>query len=97
MCKTHIINRKQIEGVVESNDGDFAEIETNGIEGIEEGLLLDTITIERNETKEEPEHFQRRLPVGMWVDIETVITVQQPIVEGASPSPSSAERYGSRN
>jgi hypothetical protein len=83
MCKTVIINRKQIEGVVESNDGDFAEIETNGIDGLEEGLLLETVTIERNETKETPEQFQRRLQVGMRVDIETIITAQQPANERA--------------
>jgi hypothetical protein len=91
MYKTHIINRQQIEGEVQSNDGDVAEIQTNGIEGIEEDLLLDTIEIVRDETKETPEQFQRTLQIGMWVDIITIITAQQPVVEGTSASPRSAD------
>jgi hypothetical protein len=83
MCKTHIIVRKQTEGEVQYNDGEFAEIQTSGIDGIEKDLLLDTIQIDRDDTGDTPEVFKRKLEVGMWFDIttETVFTAQQPVVE----------------
>jgi hypothetical protein len=83
MCKTHIIVRKQTEGEVQYNDGEFAEIQTSGIDGIEKDLLLDTIQIDRDETGDSPEAFRRKLEVGMWLDIatQTVLTVQQPVVD----------------
>ena len=40
MTKTMMVIRKRVEGQVLYNDGEFTEIQTNGIEGIEEGLLL---------------------------------------------------------
>lgn len=39
----------------------FAEIHTNGIEGIEGGLLLETIRTHREDTKDTPEGFQNSL------------------------------------
>jgi len=35
MEKTRIVSQKRVHGEVESNDGEFAEIQTVGIEGIE--------------------------------------------------------------
>jgi hypothetical protein len=37
--------RKRVEGKVEYNDGDFAEVQTVGTEDIEKDLLLDTIQL----------------------------------------------------
>ncbi len=39
-----MLTGKRVEGEVEYNDGEFAEVMTIGIEGIEEGLLLETTT-----------------------------------------------------
>jgi hypothetical protein len=38
---------KRIEGEIQYNDGEFAEVKTNGIEGIEKNLILGTIQIHR--------------------------------------------------
>jgi hypothetical protein len=62
---------ERVEGVVEYNDGEFAEVRTYGIEGIENGLLLETIQVHREDTEDMPEEFQRRFPVGMRLDIVT--------------------------
>lgn len=43
--KERMIVRKRVEGKVEYNDGEFAEVQTNGIEGIDTDLLLETIQI----------------------------------------------------
>lgn len=67
--------RTRVKGRVEYNDGDFAEVETFGTEGIDEGLLLDTIQLHREDTDDTCEEFQKRLPVGMWLDISTTIEV----------------------
>ena len=63
--------RKKLEGEVQHNDGQFAEIQTVGTEGLEKNLLIDLIQISRSETRDTLEQFQRRLPVGMWLDITT--------------------------
>jgi hypothetical protein len=42
-----IVFREQVHGEVEFNDGEFAEIQTVGIEGIEKDLLLQTIQVHR--------------------------------------------------
>jgi hypothetical protein len=75
MEKTRMISQKRVHGEVESNDGEFAEIRTVGIEGIEKDLLLDTIQAHREDTENTPEEFQRRFPVGSWLDICTTIEV----------------------
>lgn len=59
MCKTHIIVSTRTEGEVQYNDGEFAEIQTNGIDGIEKDLLLDTIQIDRDDTGDTPEVVKR--------------------------------------
>jgi hypothetical protein len=62
---------ERVEGVVEYNNGEFAEVRTYGVEGIEDGLLLETIQVHREDTEDMPEEFQRRFPVGMRLDIVT--------------------------
>jgi len=70
-----IIFRKQVHGEVEFNDGEFAEIQTVGIEGIEKDLLLQTIQVHRGDTGYSCEQFQRKVPVGSWLKICTTIEV----------------------
>ena len=67
MDKTHII-RKRVEGKVEYNDGEFAEVLTNGIEGIEKDLLLEVVQFHRCDSSDAPEEFQQQFPVGMWLE-----------------------------
>jgi len=43
--KTQVLSSKRVEGAVEYNDGEFAEVLTYGIEGIDKDLLLETIQI----------------------------------------------------
>lgn len=62
---------KRVEGEVEYNDGEFAEVQTYGIEGIEKDLLLKTVQIHRNDTDDTSDEFQRRIPVGAVVEITT--------------------------
>ena len=42
-----MVVRKRVEVEVEYNDGEFAEVLTYGTEGIDKGLLLETIQIHR--------------------------------------------------
>jgi hypothetical protein len=67
---TMLIN-KRVEGTVEYNDGEFAEVLTYGIEGIEKDLLLEAIQIHREDTEDMPEDFQRRFPAGRRLSIVT--------------------------
>ena len=80
MTKTMMVIRKKVEGRVLYNDGGFTEIQTNGIEGIEEGLLLNTIQTHREDTGDTTEEFQRRFPIGMWVDITTITEITPVLV-----------------
>ena len=66
-----MIVTKRVEGEVEFNDGEFAEIQTYGIEGIEKDLLLKTVQIHREDTEDTSDEFQRRLPVGTLLEIIT--------------------------
>ena len=50
MEKTEMVIRKKVEGRVDYNDGEFAEVQTVGIEGIEQDLLLETIQIHADDT-----------------------------------------------
>jgi hypothetical protein len=73
MGETLMIVRKKVEGEVEYNDGEFAEIQTKGIEGIiEEGLLLDTIQIRR----EESSYTRQRFGVGTRLEILTTTEIE---------------------
>jgi hypothetical protein len=62
-------------GAQETIDADFAEIETIGTEGIEKNLWLDTIQTHREGTNDTTEGFQRRFPVGTWVNICVSTTI----------------------
>ena len=64
MKKNQMVVRKRVQGKVEYNDGEFAEIQTIGIEGIEKNLLLETIQIHRGDTENTPDEFQGRFPVS---------------------------------
>src|SRR5271169_2368286 len=75
MEKTQVLTSKRVEGQVEYNDGEFAEIQTIGIEGIEEDLWLDTVQIHREDTDNTPEEFQRSFPVGMRLSILTTTEI----------------------
>ena len=70
-----MIIRKRVDGEVQYNDGNFVEIMTIGIEGIEEGLSLDAFQIHRCETENTPKEFQNRFPVGMRLGILTVTEI----------------------
>ena len=66
---------KKVKGEIDYNDGEFAEVQTCGIEGIEKDLLLGTIQIHREDTSDTSEEFQHRFPVGMWLDIVTTTEI----------------------
>jgi hypothetical protein len=68
-----IVLRKQVHGEVEFNDGEFAEIQTVGIHGIEKDLLLQTIQVHRGDTGYSCEQFQKKVSVGSWLTICTTI------------------------
>jgi len=70
-----MITSQRVEGEVLHNHGDFAEVATIGIEGIEEGLWLDTIQIHCEDTGDTPEQFQRRFPVGTTLSILTITEI----------------------
>ncbi len=67
--------RKRVEGEIQYNDGQFAEIQTNGVEGIEKDLLLETLQIHREDTDDTESDFKYRFPVGMSLDILTTVEV----------------------
>ena len=78
MEETQMVVRKRVAGRIEYNDGEFAEVQTVELEGIEEDLLLETIQIHCEDANDTPDEFERRFPVGMWLDIftTTYISVQ---------------------
>ena len=76
--------RKRVEGEVEHNDGEFAEIQTIGIEGIEKDLLLETIQIHRGDSQDTPEEFRHRFPVGMRLVVLTITEVTKKRVRSTS-------------
>ena len=67
---------KEVEGVVDSNDGEFAEINTIGIEGIEDGLWLGTMQIRRVNMEDTRKDFLQRLPVGMRLRVVTTTEIK---------------------
>jgi len=69
MEKGQMSIHKKLQGQVEYNDGEFAEVQTVGMEGIEKNLLLDTIQIDRSDTNDSTEEFQKRFPIGMSLSI----------------------------
>jgi hypothetical protein len=79
-----MLTSKQVEGQVEYNDGEFAEIQTIGIEGIEKSLLLETIQIHRGDTQDTPEEFRHRFPVGVRLAVLTTTEVTKKRVRRTS-------------
>ena len=73
-----MLTSKRVEGEVEYNDGEFAEIQTVGIEGIEKNLLLETMQLRRCDTENTPDEFQRRFAVGMRLGILTTTEITVP-------------------
>jgi hypothetical protein len=70
-----MITRKRVEDTVVSNDGEFAEVDIRGVEGVEEDLFLDTMQIHIEDTSDTPEEFRQRLPVGTWLNISTTTEI----------------------
>jgi hypothetical protein len=66
---------KKVKGEIDYNDGEFAEVQTSGIEGIEKDLSLGIIQIHREDTSDTSEEFQHRFPLGMWLDIVTTTEI----------------------
>ena len=83
-----MLTSKRVEGQVEYNDGEFAEIQTIGIEGIDEDLLLETIQIHREGTHDTRAEFQRRFPVGMRLGIVTTTEITKKRVRRTSQASS---------
>lgn len=83
MEETRMVVRKRVKGLVEYNDGEFAEVQTLGIEGIEQDLWLKTIQLHREDTNDTPDEFQRRFPLGMWLDILTITDITAQTAENA--------------
>ncbi|MFL6305715.1 MAG: hypothetical protein ACJ72H_19475 [Candidatus Sulfotelmatobacter sp.] len=66
-----MIVTKRVEGEVQFNDGEFAELQTYGIEGIEKDLLLQTVQIHREDTDSTSDKFLKRFSVGTVLEITT--------------------------
>ena len=66
---------KRVAGMVKHNDGEFSVVQTVGIEGPEKDLFLEEVWFHREHTQYTPEEFQRRLSVGMWLDITTTTEI----------------------
>ncbi len=84
MEKTQMVIRKRVEGEVQYNDGEFAEILTIGLEGNEEGLLLETFQIHQSDTENTPEEFRQRFPVGTTLSILTITEITTKSAENIS-------------
>ena len=70
-----MIITKKVAGEVHFNNGEFAEVQTIGVEGIEEDLLLDTLQLHREDTSDTPDQFRRRFSIGMWLNIITTTKI----------------------
>jgi len=73
--EAQMLTRKRVDGNVEYNDGEFAEVMTIGIEAIDEGLLLEAIQIHRCDTKDTAEDFRRKFSVGTRLSIVTITEI----------------------
>jgi hypothetical protein len=86
MEKTQMITRQRVEGEVQYNNGEFAEVLTFGIEGIEKDLALETIQIHCEDTGDTPEQFRQRFPVGTTLSILTITEITRNRVRRALQS-----------
>lgn len=75
MPNTKTIVRKVREGKIEYNDGEFAVIQTYGIEGVEKNLLMERIQTHREDTKDTTEEFRRRFALSTVVRICTTTEI----------------------
>lgn len=91
MDQTRMVVRKRVEGRIDYNDGEFAEVQIVGIEGIELGLWLETIQLHREDTNDTSDEFRRRFPQGMWLDILTITDITAQASENALQKEGSAE------
>ena len=89
-----MVIRKQAKGEVEYNDGEFAEVQTLGIEGIEQDLWLKPIQLHREDTNDTPDEFQRRFPLGMRLDILTITDITAQTAENALQNTGGGEDGG---
>lgn len=71
---------KKLAGKIQHNDGDCAEIQVVGRQGIDRDLLLDRFQVDRADTTDTSEEFLQRFPIGLWLDI-TSITEITPVLE----------------
>jgi hypothetical protein len=85
-----MLTSKRVEGRIEYNDGEFAEVQTIGIEGIEKNLLLETIQIHREDTQDTPEEFRHRFPVGVRLGILTTTEITKKRVRRPSQASSAS-------
>jgi len=49
-----MVIRKRVAGLIEYNDGEFADVQIVGIEGLEKGLLLERVQLHREDTEDSP-------------------------------------------
>jgi hypothetical protein len=75
MKTARVISHRQVHGEVECNDGEFAEIQTVGIDDIEKDLLTERIQIHREDTKYSSAEFEEEFSVGSLLEISTTIEV----------------------
>jgi hypothetical protein len=71
-----MVNTRKVMGEVVYNNGEFAEIETFGVDGIETGLILETIQISRDDTNDGTKEFRRKFRVGVLLDITTTVEIK---------------------
>jgi hypothetical protein len=77
MERSSVTIQKRVEGQVVFNNGQFVEIETYGIDGIETGLILDTIQIDRCEAATDTRNFKRTFPRGTCLEISTTLEISR--------------------
>jgi hypothetical protein len=82
-----MIVRKNVGGEVLYNDGEFAEIQIWGIEGMEEGLFLEILQAHREDSGDTPEQFRKRFPLHMRLSVTTTTKFR--------PAPKDSRREGS--
>jgi len=70
-----VIITKRVEGEVDYNDGDFAEVNTIGVEGKEKDLGLGTLQIHREDTQDTPCEFRERFSAGTRLDVVITTTI----------------------
>jgi len=66
---------KTVAAEVNFNDGEFAEVKTVGVEGIERNLWLGTFQIHRSDTDDTPDEFRRKFSIGMRLDVITTTKI----------------------